>query len=313
MNNKNSIIYLGLDVSKSKLDLAGPGIKHHTFTNDPKGIALLIDFIKSSIPSAQLVLEPTGGYERCVMLSLEKANIATSRVNSYQVRSFAKGIGKLAKTDKIDALVLAQFGQHCNPRIARPYDQIQEELRLLYERRQQLIREKTRISNRLETVIPIMRNHFKKDLNFIVKQLVEVEKMINKYLSAHPEIKKKVDRLKLVQGVGDQTAIAVVAYMPELGDVNDREAAALVGVAPYNHDSGKYQGRRFIRGGRYQMRSVLYMAAMSAARFNPILSAFYQRLIAQGKLPKVALTAIMRKLIILFNQMIKNPNFSLAK
>ena len=182
----------------------------------------------------------------------------------------------------------------------------------MYDRRQQLICSQTQESNRLETPIPSMRKHLGKSLKFITRQLAEVELMIAQYLQTHPEMKKKIDRMMLVPGVGLQTAIATLVYMPELGDLTDGEAAALAGVASYNKDSGKYSGHRSIRGGRYQVRRVLYMAAVSAARCNPILRTFYQRLIAKGKRPKVALTAIMRKLILLLNLMLKNPDFSLA-
>lgn len=304
--------YLGLDISKKKLDLAGPGIKHHIFENNAKGITKLVAFLKKTNPAVQLVLEPTGGYERAVVLALEKAAIPVCRVAPYQVYAFAKSMGKLAKTDKMDASTLAQFGKERHPRVMKAYDEIQENLRVLHDRRQHLIRSHVQESNRLETAIPSMRKHLKESLKFLDQQLAQVELMLNEHITAHPEMQKKVDRLKAVKGVGDQTVRALLAYMPELGELTSKEAAALIGVAPYNKDSGRYSGYRSIRGGRYQVRNVLYMAAVSAARCNPILKAFYQRLIAQGKKPKVALTAVMRKLITLLNLLLQNPNFSLA-
>lgn len=312
MNQNNDTTYLGLDISKRLLDLAGPGIKHHIFENNPQGITNLIKFLKTSSPSARLVLEPTGGYERSVLLALEEAAIPACRVNAYQVRAFAKSLGKLAKTDKIDATILAQFGKDRRPRVMPPYDEGQENLRMMYDRRQQLLRLQTQESNRLETAIPPMRKQLEESLKFVAKQIKEMNQMIENHIISHPETKRKIDRLKSVKGIGDQTAIVALAYMPELGELSAKEVAALAGLAPYNNDSGRRSGYRSVCGGRYQVRQVLYMAAISAARYNPILSAFYQHLIAQGKKPKVALTAVMRKLIVLLNLLLQNPNFSLA-
>lgn len=313
MDHNNFTIYLGLDISKKKLDLAGPSIKHQSFDNAPEGITKLIELLQSSAPSAYIVLEPTGGYERSVIIALERAKITVCRINPYQARAFATSMGKLAKTDKIDALMLARFGADRQPRPMSSYDEKQEDLRVMYDRRQQLIRLQTCESNRLETAIPSMRKHLETSLKFIEKQLAEIELMISAYIASNTEMQKKVDRLTSVQGVGLQTATVVLAYMPELGKVSDKEAAALVGVAPYNKDSGKHSGHRSIRGGRRQVRNILYMASLSAVRYNPILKTFYERLIAEGKPAKLALIAVVRKLILLLNFMLKNPNFSLAK
>lgn len=313
MNRNNSIIYLGLDISKSKLDLGGPGIKYQTFKNTSEGITKLIELLQSSAPLAYIVLEPTGGYERSVLLALERAKITVCRINPFQARAFATSMGKLAKTDKIDALMLAQFGADRQPRPMSSYDEKQEDLRVMYDRRQQLIRLQTCESNRLETAIPSMRKHLETSLKFITKQITEIELMISAYIANNTEMQKKVDRLTSVQGVGLQTATVALAYMPELGNLSDKQAAALVGVAPYNKDSGNHSGYRSIKGGRRQVRNILYMAAISATRFNPILKTFYEHLIAEGKPAKVALIAVARKLIVLLNLMLKNPNFSLAK
>ena len=222
-------------------------------------------------------------------------------------------MGKLAKTDKIDALMLARFGADRQPRPMSSYDEKQEALRVMYDRRQQLVRLQTCDSNHLETAIPSMRKHLETSLKFIAKQIAEIELMISEYFASNTELQENVDRLTSVQGVGIQTATVALAHMPELGNLSDKEAAALVGVAPYNKDSGNHSGHRSIRGGRRQVRNILFMAAISAARFNPILKTFYKRLIADGKPAKVALIAVARKLIVLLNLMLKNPNFSLAK
>ena len=308
----NQITYLGLDISKNKLDLAGVDIKHLTFENNNKGIGQLLKFL-SKLTSLHLVLEPSGGYERMAILAFEKANIPVCKVDPYQVRSFARSMGKLAKTDKIDAIILALFGTERRPRVMKPHDAMLENLRMLYDRRQHLVHSQVQESNRLETALPAMRQHLDASLKFIAQQLLEIEVLIKNLIASNEEIGKKVDRLKSVKGVGDQTARALIVHMPELGDLTDKESAALVGVAPYNKDSGKHSGYRSIRGGRYHVRNVLYMAAVAASRSNPILKTFYHRLIANGKKPKVALVAVMRKLIILLNKLIKNPNFVLAQ
>jgi len=248
MNRNNSTIYLGLDISKSKLALGGPGIKYQTFKNTSEGITKLIELLQSSAPSAYIVLEPTGGYERSVLLALERAKITVCRINPFQARAFATSMGKLAKTDKIDALMLAQFGADRQPRPMSSYDEKQEDLCFMYDRRQQLIRLQTCESNRLETAIPSMRKHLETSLKFITKQITEIELMISAYIANNTEMQKKVDRLTSVQGVGLQTATVALAYMPELGNLSDKQAAALVGVAPFNRDSGKTRGYRSIQG-----------------------------------------------------------------
>lgn len=309
----NEITYLGLDISKNKLDLAGPNIKPLTFKNNNNDITRLLKFIsKQTLGTSHIVLEPSGGYERMVILACEKANIPVCKVDPYQVRSFARSMGKLSKTDKHDAIILALFGKERRPRVMKPHDATLETLRVLYDRRLHLVKLQVQESNRLETALPAMRDHLEASLKFITQQLLEIETLMKSHIISNPEIEKKVERLKSVKGVGDQTARTLIVHMPELGGLTDKESAALVGVAPYNKDSGNYSGHRSTKGGRYHVRNILYMAAIAASRFNPILKNFYHRLIANGKKPKVALVAVMRKLIILLNKLIKNPNFVLA-
>ncbi len=310
-----TIIYLGLDVSKGKLDLSGTEnnkIGYQSFENTSKGIKTLMRFLEPLASSVHIILEPTGNYERNALVALGKAQVAFSRVNAYQVRCFATGIGKLAKTDKIDAMVLAEFGEHCQPKPTQPLEEVQEELRVLYDRRGQLINAQTRESNRMETALPTMKPHLKKSLKFIKTQIEEIEAMINEYFATHQEAQEKINRLQSVTGIGKQTATAFAVYMPELGKISDKAAAALVGVAPFNRDSGKTNKYRSIQRGRPQIRRVLDMAAVCASKRNHILKKFYDHLITQGKPAKVALVAVMRKLVMLLNNMIKNPNFSLA-
>lgn len=311
MNQK--ITYLGLDVSKTKLDLAGPSIKHTIFQNNPSDLAKLITFLLSLPGKIQIILEPTGGYERSVVMALQASGIDVSKVNAARIRSFAKGIGKLAKTDRVDALLLAEFGQHCKPRILAPYDESLEKLRLLCDRRQQLLEAHTRDSNRLETAPAFIRNHLNKSLSFLAKQIVEINTLIAEQISQDPIMKHKFDLMMAVKGVGNVTATMMLAYMPELGSVDKKQIAALAGLAPFNKDSGAYQGRRVISGGRRQARCALFMASLSTSRFNPILSAFYKNLTQQGKPKKLALIAVARKLIIYLNHiLVKNPKISIA-
>ncbi|MFZ4116529.1 MAG: IS110 family transposase [Chthoniobacterales bacterium] len=314
-NKKSTITYLGLDVSKVKLDLSGTEnstIKHQIFENTSKGIKELIHFLRSLTTSLQIVLEPTGGYERLVIEALRKAQIVFSRVNAHQVRAFAIGLGWLAKTDKIDAFILAKFGECAQPKPSQFAEKAEEELRALYDRRQQLISIQTSECNRLETALPAMKSHLMESLCFINKQIKKIDLMIEKYFSKHPQTQEKIRRLQSVVGVGKQTATAFVVYMPELGKISHKAAAALVGVAPFNRDSGKTFKNRSIQRGRSQLRRVLYMAAVCASQRNHILKKFYARLKAQGKPAKLALVAVMRKLVMLLNHMMENPNFSLA-
>jgi transposase len=310
MNKK--ITYLGLDVSKNKLDLAGSDIKHTCFANNAEGFVKLINLLLSLPNTIHVIVEPTGGYERSAIIALQAAHISVSKVNAARVRSFGKGTGKLAKTDKIDALLLAEYGSHCKPRPLPPYDKDLEQLRLLCDRRQQLLDLQTRDSNRLETAPEFMHSLLNESLAFIAKQIAEIDVLITKQIEQNPMMKQKFDLMIAVKGVGFITAIMMLAYMPELGSANKKQIASLAGLAPLNHDSGSYQGRRHIAGGRSQPRRALFMASLSAARFNPVLSAFYNNLISLGKSRKLSLIAVSRKLLVYLNHILKNPNFSIA-
>lgn len=307
-----NITYLGLDVAKATLDIAGPSIKTTQVPNNAEGYRQLLSMLKTLPGIVHVVCEATGGYERGVVAALMAAGIGVCRVNPRRVRQFAKGIGLLAKTDRLDAALLAEFGRQTQPRPLVLYSQALEELRVLYDRRQQLVVWRTAEKNRLDTALKSMLPLLKKTLRFIDRQIEDVERLIDAHIAANQEIQTKVARMELVKGVGRVTATVLLAHMPQIGSLSDKEVAALAGVAPFNNDSGASRGKRSIRGGRYQVRSVLYMAATSAAQYNPILRAFYLRLVAKGKPAKVALTAIMRKLIILLNRLIKNPHFALA-
>ena len=313
MKEKDSIIHLGLDISKATLDCAGPTIKHTVFENNAQGHTKLTTFLLELKHPVQIVLEPSGGYERAVTLALQRAGIAVSRVHANKVRSFAKAMGKSAKTDRIDALVLAEFGRLASYPVLKPHNEVLEELRALCDRREELVASRTRETNRFEQAHKCLHRQIKKSLAFIAKQIAELELDIKAFLAKHADLQKKAEALYAVKGVGIVSAATLLAHVPELGLLNKREISALCGVAPFNRDSGSFQGHRFIRGGRASVRRVLYMAALTAVRFNETLRDFYQSLVARNKPKKLALVAVMHKLIIYLNGLMKNPIFCVAK
>ena len=306
-----SILYLGLDIAKSslQLDLAG---KPHTLTNDAKGHDQLLGLLKDH-PTAHLICEATGGYEQPVLRALQAAGKPVSIVEAGRVRHFAKAKGLRAKTDPIDAALLSDYGRTFQPAATpAPTDQ-QTRLAALTARRRQLIDSRLVESNRAE--------HYQdKDclrqsqqlLRLLEKQINACDTAIAKLVAEDASLKAKADRLDAIPGVGPLTAATVLAELPELGKLSHQAAAALAGVAPYNSDSGTAHGVRHIAGGRRPVRCALYMAALSAIRHDAILKAFYTRLRDAGKKPKVALVACMRKLVILMNRLLKNDKFQLA-
>jgi transposase len=236
-----------------------------------------------------------------------------SVVNPRQARDFARAQGRLAKTDRLDARVLAEFGQRLQPAATPALSVAQRQLAELVARRQQVQQLRIAEHNRLEhTTHPAVRRQVQRHLRGLERQLEQLDTWITELVQAEPVLAHKVARLCEVVGVGRITAVVVLATMPELGALNRGQAAALVGVAPFNRDSGPRRGHRLIGGGRSVARRALYMAALVAAFSNPRFQMFYQRLIAAGKAPKVALVAVMRKLIILLNQLLKNPEFQLT-
>lgn len=237
-----------------------------------------------------------------------------SVMNPARVRQFARASGHLAKTDPIDAAVLTAFGQAFAPAPTPPRSAVAIKLAALVTRRAQLLELRRAETQRADTCADAaLGKLFTAWLTQVKKQIAKVEALIEELLEAQEALASQVQRLDDIMGVGRITAVAVLAAMPELGQLNRGQAAALAGLAPYNRDSGNWAGQRHIGGGRAGARTALYMAALSASRSNPLLKAFYDRLIAAGKKPKVALTAVMRKLIVLMNHLLKNPNFSLAK
>jgi transposase len=306
------VVYVGMDIAKATLDLyalSAPQPQRQRLPNDRQGHRSLVRWLQRLGP-VQVVCEASGGYERAVVAALQAAGLIIAVVNARHVRDFARASGRLAKTDQLDAQVLAEFGQRLQPVATAPPSAAQCQLADLVTRRQQVQQLRIAEHNRLEHAThPAVRRQLQRHLVGLDRQLEQLRTWIAELIQAEPPLAQKVARLCLVVGVGQITAVVLLATLPELGTLNRRQAAALVGVAPLNRDSGLRRGHRLIGGGRAGARRALYMAALVAAFANPRFQVFYGRLVAAGKAPKVALVAVMRKLIILLNQLLKNPEF----
>jgi transposase len=297
---KEELVYCGVDIAKSYLD-AAIGNERRRFCNDAVGHGELINWVKQIPGSVQVICEPSGGYERALVQALARRGIKISLVQANRVRQFARAAGILAKTDRIDAEVLCAFGAAMKPPIVTASNLEQGQLRELESQRRHLshllVMEQNRGARLGEASVQRLNRR-------LIKQ-------IKKQIDQSHELSSKAHKLTAISGVGPRTAALLLAQMPELGRLNRREVAALVGVAPFNRDSGKLRGKRTIFGGRRAVRNGLYMAALVAARHNPILRAFYLRLRTSGKPPKLALTATMRKLLIVLNSSLK-PDLTYA-
>ncbi|QDT59772.1 Transposase [Stieleria bergensis] len=298
--------FIGIDVSKAKLDLAFDEQATTTVVpNDPKGIDELVDLLPEA-KSCLIVIEATGNYERPLAVRLVEAGHVVSVVNPRQVRDFAKAIGQLAKTDKIDARIIALFGKLTRPRAVAKTKQLQGELDQLVTRRRQLIGTRTAEKNRQgQAVSGAVRKSIQRVLDAINNDIKMIDREIQKLVQSDDDWKHRAELLGTMPGIGDVTSATIIAELPELGDLNRREIASLVGLAPFNRDSGQMRGKRSIFGGRGSVRSALYMAALSARRYNPAIAAFSKRLTEQGKPPKVVIAACMRKILITLNTMVK--------
>lgn len=297
-------IFVGIDVSKARLDIAcRPEAIAFSEPNDPQGISAVVTRLQALSPT-RIVLEATGGLEIQLAVALAAAGLAVAVVNPRQVRDFARASGRLAKTDKIDAEVLAHFADAIRPE-ARPLpDAAVRQLEDLVGRRRQLIEMRAAERNRLgSTRSRVIRQNLEAHIAYLTQQIEDLDKELERAIEASPCWKAQDDLLRGIPGVGKVVSRTLLALLPELGSLSNKQISALVGVAPVARDSGTLKGHRCIAGGRASVRAVLYMAALSAKRYNPVLKAFYDRLIAAGKATKVALTAVMRKLITIANAM----------
>lgn len=298
---------VGIDVAKDSLDVCLlPTEQAFTVTNDPDGFRQLVGQLPTP-GTCQIVIEATGGYERRVAAALHAAGHTVAVVNPRQVRDFARGLGILAKTDRLDARVIARFGQQAQPRPSEICSEKQAAFRELVTRRRQLVEFRTAEQNRLETATAkTVRKNIRHMLEQLDKQIRQLEEEIGQLIESDEELASKAALLETVPGVGPVTITSLLVELPELGRLNRQQVAALVGVAPFNRDSGKFHGRRAIWGGRAAVRSVLYMAALTARRCNSVIREFANRLEAAGKPFKVVLTACMRKLLVILNTIVKN-------
>lgn len=298
-------IFVGIDVSKATLDIhtLPAGEAWSTGSTDAE-IASLVSRLKE-LPPLLIVLEATGGLERRLVAALVAARLPAVVVNPRQVRDFAKATGKLAKTDAIDAAVLALFAERIRPPL-RPFkDEESQELEALIVRRRQVVDMITAESNRLRAspASKAVTKAIRKTIEYLEKQLDNIDDDVDQAVRGSSAWREKDDLLRSVPGVGKVLARTLLAHLPELGTLSRKEIAALVGVAPLNRDSGTLRGRRCVWGGRAQIRQVLYMSALVAVRFNPLIRTFFARLVQAGKLRKVAVVAAMRKLLTILNAM----------
>ncbi len=297
--------FAGIDVSKYYLDLAlCQAQKSWRFDNDPEGIGQMAHLLEEHQP-ALIVLEATGGYEQAAFHHLS-SSFPVSIVNPRRVRAFARANGRLAKTDRIDAHNLAHFAQVVQPHPQPPSSEAQQQLAGMVARRRQLHRMITAEKNRLRNAHPALVNQLQDHIDWLQQALQELDASIKLHLESDPELKVKSDLLQSAPAVGMVTAASLLADLPELGNLDRKKIAALVGIAPMNRDSGRKSGRRRIMGGRAPLRAALYMAALSASRYNPAIQPFYTRLVGNGKEKKVALTACMRKLLTMLNAMLRD-------
>jgi transposase len=297
---------VGIDVSKGTLDVAvRPGGERRREANDPAGLAQVVRHLRRLGP-ALVVCEATGGWERPLAAALGAARLPVAVVNPRQVRDFAKSTGRLAKTDALDADVLARFAEAVKPEPRPLPDEVAQALGHLVTRRQQLIEMRTAETNRRQFTPGHLRPQLEEHIAWLTCRLEALDRELEQRLRASPLWRERDDLLRSVNGVGPVLSATLIAGLPELGRLGHKAVAALVGLAPFNQDSGTRRGRRAIRGGRAGVRHVLYMATLSAVRSNPILRSFYQRLLRAGKLKKVALVACMRKLLIILNAMARD-------
>ena len=296
--------YVGIDVSKDYLDVVDGAESPERLGNDAASCAQLAERLAADPPTL-VVMEATGGLERELALQLAARAVPLRIVNARQVRQFARASGLLAKTDQIDARVLVRFGQAMKPVPREPVDEHTRTLQALVGRRRQLLEMLGMEKNRLSTAHLAVRSQVLRTVRWLESELERCEDDSDTALKSSGVWREKVELLESVPGIGRTSALSLIATLPELGTLNRRQIAALVGVAPFNRDSGKLKGRRSVWGGRAPTRATLYMAALVGARWNPVIRTFYQRLRSAGKTGKVALTACMRKLLCILNVMLK--------
>ena len=303
---KEVALFVGIDVSQDRLDLAvRPTGETRQVVYDPAGTGAMTEYLKKLGPQL-VVVEATGGLETAVAAELAAEGLPVVVANPRKVRAFARATGQLAKTDALDARVLAQYGETLRPQPRALPDAATRELRALVVRRRQLVEMITAEGNRLRRATRRVRPRVEEHIKWLKENLAELDRDLDDTIRSSPIWKDQNRLLRSVPGVGPVLSLTLLSGLPELGALNRGEVAALVGVAPFNQDSGSFRGKRRVWGGRGQVRAALYMAALVASRYNPALKEFYQRLCQAGKPKKVALTACMRKLLTILNAMVRD-------
>jgi transposase len=309
-------IFVGIDVAKAKLDIFADG-KVWRVSNDVPGIQELVVALRAISPSL-IVLESTGGYESSALSELYTAGLPVARVNPGRVREFAKSMGQLAKTDTIDARILARYAELIRPPVTKLSSPEEQHLAALVNRRRQLIEMRVAEHNRLDSTPKKLRDGLRIHIRWLNDEVERIEAEIDDFIQHSPSWREKDELLQSVPGIGKITSRTLISELPELGEFDRKEIAALVGVAPFNQDSGRKKGKRHIYGGRTTVRCGLYMATLSAVRFNPVIRDYYHRLLKAGKLKKVALVACLHKLLTILNAMLRTgqpwqPSLSLCQ
>ena len=308
----NSQAYVGVDVSKDQLDVkALPCNEAQQFSNDDAGIKKLLDWVKKIDPNL-IIFESTGGLEMLAVSSLLENALPVVVVNPRQIRDFAKATGRLAKTDAIDADTIACFARDIRPQIRPIKDEYTKLLSALNARRRQLVDMLVAEKNRLYTAAKANKKSIQAHIRWLERSLVDINKDIDKTIKKSPRWREDDKILQSFKGVGPVVSATLLCDLPELGTLNRKKIASLVGVAPMNCDSGRFRGKRRIIGGRANVRRKLYMAAVASLRHNPMMKNFYDRLIDAGKPPKLALTACMRKILTILNAMMRKRTYWIA-
>jgi len=300
-------IFIGIDISQQSLDMASyPEGQIWKYKNDKHGISKVVEKMQGLQPKL-IVMEATGGLEVPLRQALEERGLPVAVVNPRRIRDFGRAMGQLAKTDKLDAKVMAYFAAKIEPEARPAADKDSQYVRSLLERREQLQEMLTAERNRLgQCLSPTIQHQIQDHIEWIEREIADLDNLVKEKIAANPQLQEKLELLQSMKGVGQILSARLVAQLPELGHLNQREIASLVGLAPVNRDSGKYRGKRTIWGGRACVRKAFYMPVLAAIRCNGVIRALYLRLIAQGKLKKVALVACMHKMLTVLNAMMKH-------
>lgn len=312
-NDSQKQMFVGIDIAKHSFDVyILPQACHRVFDNNAQGFQALYEWLQSWNAQVHIVCEATGGYENHLAYFLHERGITLDVRNPRQIAQFARALGLLAKTDKLDAKTIALFAERVQPIVRqKPIDLMP--LKQLYQRKNQIKEIIQQESNRLEHADDTLASFIHDHLQFLRRQLKEINQEIKQFIKNNELFQQKMEVLMSCQGVGQEVAEALLIEVPEIGQIEKKPLAALVGVAPFNKDSGQQKGKRFAWGGRASIRKKLYMAALVATQHNPVIKAFYQKLLDQGKLKKVALVACMRKLLTILNSMVQNMTYWQSK